>query len=390
VSAPAPESSSHPSGAHAHRVIFVDLARALAVFFMMYGHTVAALLAPQYQQGTWYDVWQFQRGLTSSLFLLLGGFAFSLATRRHWVPQADSTWAVVKRLRRFVLFVLLGYSLHLPVYRLIDLPLATPENWQAFQNVDVLQLVGTTLIALQLLALVSRSRRVFMTVSFALAATVVLVTAPAARVDWTMRVSSWVAPYLSTATGSLFPLLPWSAFALTGAGLGQIYSRWGAAHLSAFARWGLLVPGAILLGLAFVSRVAPYPQFTGNPFDWPPTEFAVRTGPCLIIMGIIAIASRRIQHLPRMFGAIAQESLLVYFVHLCIVYGSAWNNGLYKWYAASLGPMATLAAVLFVVVSMTALAYAWNYTKRTRPRTAKQIAWYGGAALIIWLLVRPA
>ena len=357
---------------------------------MMYGHTVAALLAPEYQQGTWYDVWQFQRGLTSSLFLLLGGFAFSLATRRHWVPQADSRWAVIKRMRRFALFVLLGYSLHLPVYRLIDLPLATPETWRAFQAVDVLQLVGTTLIALQLLALVSRSRRVFMAASFALAGVVVLVTAPAARVDWTARVSPWVAPYLSTATGSLFPLLPWSAFALTGAGLGQIYSRWGAAHLSAFARWALLLPGVILLLLSFTSRLLPYPQFLGHPFDWPPTEFAVRTGPCLIIMGGIAMASRRIQHLPRIFGAIAQESLLVYFVHLCIVYGSAWNNGLYKWYAASLGPVATLAAVVFVVVSMTGLAVFWNHTKRTRPKTARRIAWITGAVMVGWLLVRPA
>jgi uncharacterized membrane protein len=384
----APDSSPTP-GAHAHRVIFVDLARALAVFFMMYGHTVAALLAPEYQQGTWFTVWQFQRGLTSSLFLLLGGFAFSLATRRHWVPQADTTWAVIKRMRRFALFVVLGYSLHLPVYRLLDLPLATPQNWQAFQNVDVLQLVGVTLMFLQLLALVSRSRRVFMTLSFALAALVVWATAPALRIDWTARVPSWVAPYLSTATGSLFPLLPWSAFVFTGAGLGQIYSRWGAAHLSAFARWGLLLPGAILLVLAFTLNGVAYPRYFGNPFVWPPTEFFVRTGPCLIIMGVIAIASRRIQHLPRMFGAIAQESLVVYFVHLCIVYGSPWNNGLYRYYAASLGPMATLAAVIFVVVSMTALAYGWNYTKRTRPKTAKKIAWYGGAVLVGWLVVRP-
>jgi hypothetical protein len=190
-----------------------------------------------------------------------------------------------------------------------------------------------------------------------------------------------VAPYLSTATGSLFPLLPWSAFVLTGAGLGQIYSRWGAAHLPAFARWALLLPGAVLLVLALATGA--------NPFAWPPTEFAVRTGPCLLIMGAIAILSHRLQHLPRLFGAIAQESLLVYFIHLCIVYGSPWNNGLYRWYAASLGPLATLAAVIFVVVSMSGLAVMWNHAKRTRPKTAKKIAWYGGAALVLWLIVRP-
>ena len=59
-------------------------ARALAVTFMLYGHTASALLAPDYQVGAWFRAWQFQRGLTSSLFLMLGGFAFSVATSRHW------------------------------------------------------------------------------------------------------------------------------------------------------------------------------------------------------------------------------------------------------------------------------------------------------------------
>ena len=64
---------------------------------MLYGHAVSALLAPEYRAGRWYDVWQFQRGLTSSLFLLLGGFAFSIAT----TPALDVAYqlspALVKR-----------------------------------------------------------------------------------------------------------------------------------------------------------------------------------------------------------------------------------------------------------------------------------------------------
>ena len=373
------------AGSQAHRVIFIDLARALAVLFMLYGHTVSALLAPQYQTGTWFDVWQFQRGLTSSLFLLLGGFAFSIATTRHWTSHVTWSWAVVKRIRRFALFVLLGYSLHLPVNRLLLLPLATPENWRAFLAVDVLQLIGVTFIALQFLVLLCRSRRVFMGVAFALAVAIVWATAAAAQVDWTGRVPSWVAPYLSTATGSLFPLLPWSAFVLLGAALGQVYSRWGAANLSAFARWVLLVPGSLLLVLAFVVHALPSPEFA-NPFGVPPREFMVRTGPCLMVMGCIALASRRITHLPRVFGAVAQESLLIYFVHLCIVYGSVWNYGLWSWYAASLGPWGTFAAVVFVISTMSGLAWSWNHWKRTSPRTARAISWLVGAMLVGWLL----
>ena len=41
-----------PTGVAAHRVIFIDLARALAVVMMMYGHTVSALLDQSYQTGS--------------------------------------------------------------------------------------------------------------------------------------------------------------------------------------------------------------------------------------------------------------------------------------------------------------------------------------------------
>jgi uncharacterized membrane protein len=100
---------------HAHRVIFIDLARALAVVLMVAGHTSSALLADPYRGGPWFDVWMFQRGLTSALFLLLAGFAFTVATTRHWSSHLRVSDAVVKRLRRFALFVVLGYGLHFPV-----------------------------------------------------------------------------------------------------------------------------------------------------------------------------------------------------------------------------------------------------------------------------------
>ena len=125
----AAESTGLP-GAHAHRVIFIDLARALAIVFMIYGHTISALLAPEYRSGPWYDAWVFQRGLTSTLFLLLSGFAFSIATTRHWAMHTYLSPAVTKRIRRFGLFVLLGYALHFPVGNVAGLTGLPAERWQ--------------------------------------------------------------------------------------------------------------------------------------------------------------------------------------------------------------------------------------------------------------------
>ena len=214
---------------------------------MLYGHTTSALLAPEYQAGRWFQVWQFQRGLTSSLFLLLGGFAFSIATSRHWAAHVQWSPAILRRMRRFGLFILLGYALHFPAARFVDFAAVTDAKWRSFVAVDVLQLIGVSFIGVQLLVLAARSRRAVTIAVFAVAALVIAATPAVWEVDWASRMPLAAAAYLGPAVGSLFPLFPWLAFVLLGVGFGQVYSRWGAAHLAQYANRVLLLPGAALL-----------------------------------------------------------------------------------------------------------------------------------------------
>jgi hypothetical protein len=288
----------HPVAQRHHRVIFVDLARAMAVVMMVYGHTVSALLAPQYRVGRWFDVWVFQRGLTSCLFLLLSGFAFSLATTRHWPTHTKLSPAVFKRARRFSLFIALGYALHFPVYRMSELARVSDERWRSFLAVDVLQLIGVAFLGVQLLVLLVRSRRVFMAVSFLLAMAVIAVTPATWSADWTRSLALPLAAYLS----------------------------------------------------------------------------------------VVAHASRFIGQLPHVFGAVAQESLVIYFVHLCIVYGSIWNVGLAHFYGEALDPLPTVGVVIALVAAMTLLAWHWNRLKHVRPRSARWVSVAAGVLLAAMLI----
>jgi uncharacterized membrane protein len=370
-----------------HRVVFIDLARALAVGFMLYGHTVDALLAPGYQVGTWFDVWQFQRGLTSSLFLLLSGFAFSIATTRHWSSHLRLSDTVVKRLRRFGLLILLGYGLHFPVARFVLLPTATEMERRALLAVDVLQLIGVTLIVVQALVLVTRSRRLFTIAAFVLTGLLVAITPWVWTSDWIQSLPLPVAAYLSsTVIASQFPLLPWAGFLLLGAGLGQLYARWDSAHMTGYANQVLLVPGAIMVAIGLSERLLSSPLFGPGPWAYIPPMFVVRAGSCLLILGSIAHLSRRIDRLPHVFGAVAQETLLIYFVHLCIVYGSVWNPGLRQAYGAALGPGMVTLFIVLLFVSMTGLAWYWNWWKHVRPRAARWTSAAAMAALLARLL----
>ena len=381
-----PAAAPPSTGVHARRVIFIDLGRALAVTFMLYGHTVSALLAPEYQVGVWFQVWQFQRGLTSSLFLLLGGFAFSVATTRHWASHIRWSPSIVKRVRRFGLFILLGYALHIPVSRLADLGSVSGERWRSFLAVDVLQLIGVTFVGVQLLVLLTRSRQLFTVVALTLAAVATFATPFVWTIDWPRILPLWMAAYLSPAAGSQFPLLPWMAFVLVGVGFGQMYARWGAGHLTAYANRTLLMPGAAMLVAAeALRRWPPALLGTGLP-SLVPAEVLTRIGACLVVLAAIAHLSRRITRLPHVFGAVAQESLLIYFVHLCIVYGSVWNRGLAQVYGAALAPMQTLLFVVLVIVSMVGLAWYWNWWKHVRPNAARWISYATGAFLLYLLM----
>lgn len=371
---------------HSRRVIFVDLARALAVVFMLYGHAIDALLAPEYRAGAWYEAWQFQRGLTSSLFLLLSGFAFSIATARHWAVQVQWSPAVVKRARRFALFILLGYSLHVPPTRLGGLAHASDADWRAFLAVDVLQLIGVTFFGVQALVMMARTERRFMRATIVLAAAVTAAAPAVWSVDWTGPLPLLLASYLSPATGSLFPVVPWAAFVLIGAALGQSYAHWGASHLVRYANARLIVPGVVLVALWLALGLLPASPFGTGPHTNVPALMLIRAGVCLVLVGGVAHLSRRMTQLPHIVGALAQESLLVYFVHLCIVYGSPWNVGLARLYGSTLTPLTLLVTIVLVIGAMTLLAWYWNWWKHTRPRLARWTTVAAGVLLLSRLL----
>jgi hypothetical protein len=282
--------------------------------------------------------------------------------------------AVTKRLRRFALFIVLGYALHFPVGTLAEVARISPQQWRSFLAVDVLQLIGAMFIMIQALVMVTRSRRVFMVTSFALAVLVVMFTPAVWRREWTDVLPLALASYLSPAQGSQFPAVPFAASVLTGAAAGQLYARWGAAHLAAFANIVLLGAGALLTGVGLYVRAHGIELFDPGAASGIPGEFMLRTGVSLVILGVIAHLSWRIAHLPHIFGAVAQESLLVYFVHLCIVYGSVWNKGLTHLYAEALSAGATAGVVVALLAAMIVLAWQWNRLKHVSPRTARGLS----------------
>jgi hypothetical protein len=88
---------------------------------------------------------------------------------------------------------------------------------------------------------------------------------PAAwSIDWSRWLPMWAWAYLSPVLGPsfpLFPAVPWSAFILVGAALGQIYSSWGGSHLVGFANRVLLIPGLVAVAAGYGAAFLPVDAF---------------------------------------------------------------------------------------------------------------------------------
>jgi hypothetical protein len=333
------------------------MAKCAAVLMMLQGHAFDVLLAPELRGGAIFRAWTTARGFTSCMFLLASGFAFAIATRRQWHEHAGSPSVVGRRLRRFATLLVIGYALHFPAANLAHLPGLSEEAWRGFLAVDVLQCTAVTLCALQLLVVLTRTPARHAAGAAVACVAVVLAT----PLMWQRGAGegTLLAAYMFPGFGSLFPLFPWAAYILSGAVLGHLYISWGESHLPAFAN-GLLCGGAVLLAAAVT---------------WPSSHSQVmsRTGVVLLVLGAAAHISRHVTRDWPLVRTIAKESLLIYVVHLAIVYGSAWNIGFRQIVGSTLHFASALAYVAGLCAAMTLLAYGWQRCKQGYPAAAQWI-----------------
>lgn len=106
--------------------------------------------------------------------------------------------------------------------------------------------------------------------------------------------------------------------------------------------------------------------------DWwrsSPLSFVQRFGSVLLLLSMVAAVGHSVTRLTPPLQGLAEESLLVYVVHVSLLYGSLWTVGL----GPRLGqqpPNVVLVWALVMMSAMTILALVWNNIERLHPRLA--------------------
>jgi uncharacterized membrane protein len=367
---PATTPGANPAGVPNYdsaRLVVVDVARVVAILFMIQGHALDVLLAPQFRQGALYDGWLFLRGLTAPMFLMFAGVSFTLASLRRWSDYRQPSSKLFRHVTRFAFFVFLGYAMHLPAGTLRNFHNLDAASWQAWFQVDVLQCIGLTLIALQLLVLLAGTPRRMALWSAGLGSAIILLTPLAWIVDWGRFLPAPVAAYFNSQSGSLFPLFPWAGYVFFGAACGYVL-RQRSATPGKITRL-FVVGGAALLASGILLSKPVAALYTDLDF-WKtsPTLFLIRAGCVGLLLALFSRVTPARSSSQRAWRWLAQESLLIYFVHVCILYGSIWNLGLRQWIGPTLAPLPTLGWICLLVVAMMLLGWTWSWFKRAEPR----------------------
>jgi surface polysaccharide O-acyltransferase-like enzyme len=382
---PAPSVASVAREAAPSRLVLVDVARVFAILFMVQGHTLDVVLAPEYRQGALFAVWLFLRGLTAPLFFILSGVSFTVATMRRNGDFGRPSRKTLRRFGRFIFFILLGYVMHLPAGSLDEFRYVDAAGWQSWFQADVLQCIGFALISLQVMVLLARAPERLARYSSMAAGAVLLATPVVWAVDWTTLVPMPVAAYFTSHTGSYFPLFPWIGYVFFGAALGCRLRRWSEyPHKPAV----MFAVSGLVLGLSGALLIEPFNFLYGDLDFWrtSPALFLIRAGCVCLLLALFSYGTARLRVPEAACRSLAQESLFVYFLHVCLVYGSLWNPGLRQLVGASLTPLPTLAVILTLLISMMLLAWGWNWLKQVEPRRSYMLC---AAVVLLIAIYRP-
>jgi multisubunit Na+/H+ antiporter MnhF subunit len=359
------------------RLLALDLARVLAILFMVQGHALDVLLDPVYRQGFLWDKWLYLRGLTAPTFFMLSGFSFMIASSRHWESHIELSRPFFKRIRRFFFFIFLGYAMHVPFRTVHEVKWIDAAGWQSWFQVDVLQCIGLSLVAMQLLVLATKSQKRFAWTIGGIGASIVLLT----PVMWNAAIGfwPWLDGYFTGFTGSFFPLFPWTAYVFFGAVLGFGYLQLSARPQGFPVIW-LVGLGSLLVFLGSGLQSLPFQLYRQVDYwrDSPNLLFIKMGLVCLVLSSFIYL-TRRIRLPEKPIQALAQESLTIYFVHICILYGSLWNAGLRQKIGATLAPLQMFAWAWFLLLGMAALGLTWHWFKKVEP---KRSYWVQAAIMV--------
>jgi uncharacterized membrane protein len=359
------------------RELYIDAFRGLMALVMVQGHLFDSLLQPALRRAGGYQFQLLFHGSTAPGFLFASGFVAGF-------PRSPlSAKATLRRARRLLFVLGVGYALHLPYLSFwkTRLEASAPERAVLFAA-DALHVIAVSQLFVLGLQWMAGRRWI---AAAAAAAVAVLAAGPFVWASGlSHRVPLFLGAYLDQDVApSQFPVFPYAAFVLAGtvagAALGRQYPQ--RRHRRA------LVAGLGLIGFGVVVALA----LRGVVGFWgvSPGYTLIRLGGLVLLLRLVeALAVRELPG-TRALALLGHETLLVYVLHLFLLFGGILGPApLGRWHQqlGFAGAFAVLAAMLPVLL---AAAGSWHRLKSLAPHAATLVLVFLGTALVWEFFTRP-
>ncbi len=334
------------------RLMFIDLARSVAILLMLEGHFVDDSLMEIYRDldNPVYATWLFIRGFTAPVFLTVTGIVFVYLLLNSRAESFRSNIRIRKGYKRVVELIFWGFVL----------------QYYAFH---VLQCIGVGIfVILGLYGLYKAIKRIplwiyFATMGFLVFNLNTFLGTLGPEEYWPTHAPTFIqnmfhGPY------SIFAIIPWMGFTMFGAMIGCLLHDFS----NYVQGWGFRIVffliGAILFFFSkdlFIGfdqlyhQAFPNSSFHLSKIDW----LYTRLGMVMMELGTLMFVEKLMGTIKNgLFLKVGQNTLTIYTLHMVILYGSITGIGLNDWFEHRLNPWeVTIGAALFLTFFITLIHY---------------------------------
>lgn len=327
-----------PAARAPSRIVYLDWFRGFAVVVMIESHVFHSFTRAGLRNADGYMLSQALGGLAAPLFLFIAGMmvGFRIDNREdRGLPPFARLLDVLKRGG----YILLVAELILFQQWLFQWSLS---SWRYLFNADILNAMALAIAVSAVIALGPRDKRPG--IAIALGASIAALAPLASTLDWS-GTPAIVRRYLLPGEAR-FPFFPEGAYVPFGIALGFVVRRAGDPHIENVMRWLAFAGfGLVYFGEFFSNQ--PYSLYPKSDF-WlnSPGLVVIRTGimTLALVFSFVWIRFAPVLGVVRQLGT---TSLLVYWVHVELVYGS-WLNILKKQLNIPQAALATIVVILLM------------------------------------------